>query len=108
MTEIGGLALLGRVVGLVNDKIQVPSEDGSILAKLLKIEFAIFDELGESQRPEVADRRLFGGGELDDLGTQVGGLDGAEMLLIGLGITRILVQQIRTASLNLGIYYHLP
>ena len=115
MAEVRGLALLRGVVGLVNDNIQVPSEDGSILAKLLKIEAVLsvvsvapLDELGESQRPEVADRRLFGGGELNDLGAQVGGLDGSEVLLVGLGITRVLVQQIRPAGLNLGIYYHLP
>ena len=108
MTEIGGLTLFRRIVGLINDNIQVPSEDGSVAAKLLKVELSVFDELGESQRPEVADRRLLRGGELDNFRAQVGGFDGSKVLLIGLGITRILVQQIGATSLNLGIYYHLP
>ena len=66
MAEVGGLTLFGGVVGLVDDDIQVASQDTGIHPKLFEVESAIFDKSWESQRPEVADRRLLRTGVLDD------------------------------------------
>jgi hypothetical protein len=84
MPEVGGAALLCGVIRLVDDNIQIASQDGSILAKLLKVKSTILDELGESQRPEVADRRLLRGGELDDFGaaTSIMGLRGLGLWVV--------------------------
>ena len=108
MAEVRGAALLCGIIRLVDHNIQVASQDTGIHPQQLEVKSTILDKSRESQRPEVTDRRLLRGGELDDLGTQIGGLDGSKVLLVRLGITRILIQEIRRASLNLGIENHLP
>lgn len=44
---------------------------------------------------------LVGAGELDDLGAQVGGADGAEVLLVRLAVARVLEEHVRRARLHL-------
>lgn len=45
--------------------------------------------------------RLVGRGVLDDLRAEVGGLDGAEVLLVALEVARVFVQHVRRAGLHL-------
>ena len=71
MAEVRRAALLCGVIRLVDHNIQVASEDAGIHSQQLKIELSILDKSWESQRPEVTDRRLLGGGELDDFGAQI-------------------------------------
>ena len=42
-------------------------------------------------------------GVLDDLGAEVGALDGAEILLIALPVAGVLVEDVGRSSLNLGV-----
>ena len=44
---------------------------------------------------------LIGVGVLDDFGAEVGGLDGAEILLVALAVARVLEQHVRRPRLNL-------
>mmetsp|Transcript_23555 Transcript_23555/g.49046 ORF Transcript_23555/g.49046 Transcript_23555/m.49046 type:complete len:240 (-) Transcript_23555:705-1424(-) len=52
---------------------------------------------------EVADGDLIGGGVLKDLRAEVGGLDGSEILLVGLVVAVVLVEHVRGSGLNLRV-----
>ena len=53
--------------------------------------------------PEVAHGNLVWRRVLDDLGAKVGRLDGAQVLLVGLAIARVLVKHIWSSGLNLRL-----
>jgi hypothetical protein len=61
------------------------------------------DEGGKSKRGEITNSDLVGGRVLDDLGTQVGRLDGTQMLLVRLGVGGILVKHVWGTSLGLSL-----
>lgn len=52
---------------------------------------------------QVAHRALLGRRVLQDLGAQVGALDGAQVLLVGLAVAGVLVQHVGVAGLDLGL-----
>lgn len=73
------------VVVDIDDAVQVESDNFSNIVQLLEVVLAVGDKRRESDGCEIADRGLVWGGVLDDLRTQVGGLDRAEVLLVRLG-----------------------
>jgi len=81
-----------RVLGLddgvvvdVDDSVQVLGDDLGDSVELFKVVLSVADERGQGERGQVADGDLVGSRVLDDLGTQVGRLDGSQVLLVGFG-----------------------
>ena len=66
------------------------------------------DESIDSDGGEVADGDFIRAGVLDDLGAEVGTLDGAEILLIGLPVAGVLVQHVGGARLDLALNDRVP
>mmetsp|Transcript_73652 Transcript_73652/g.208598 ORF Transcript_73652/g.208598 Transcript_73652/m.208598 type:complete len:573 (-) Transcript_73652:343-2061(-) len=58
---------------------------------------------GQGDRREIAHSHLVRGGVLDDLRAQIGAVDGAEVLLVGLAVGVVLVQHVRRAGLHLRL-----
>ena len=71
MAEIGSGTLVRGVIRLVDDNVQVTGQNGGVGPQQIKVKPPVLDELGESQRPEVADRRLVGRCVLNDFGAEV-------------------------------------
>ena len=70
--------------------------------KLLEVVGSIFvDELWKAERSEVANSYFVLGGVLHDLTTEVGALDGTEILLIRFTVGMILVEHVWSTSFNL-------
>lgn len=85
MAHVGLAGLGDRVVIHVDDAVEIECDDLADGVKLLEVVlFVGGDEGGESDGGEVANSDFVGGGVLDDLGTQVGRLDGAKVLLVRL------------------------
>ena len=61
------------------------------------------DEPRERDGREVAHRGLLRGGELHNLGAEVGRADGAEVLLVGLAVARVFEEHVRVAGFNLRL-----
>ena len=66
------------------------------------------DESIDSDGGEVADGDFIGAGVLDDLGAEVGTLDGAEILLVGFPVAGVLVQHVGGARLDLALNDRVP
>ncbi|GIX65122.1 signal peptide containing protein [Babesia caballi] len=93
VTMVGDLGLRHRVVVAVDDLVEVVGDDARNVVELL--------EVGDGG--EVADGHLLRRRVLHDFAAQVGGLDGAQVLLVGLGVARVLVQHEGGASLDLTL-----
>eukprot|EP00754_Rhynchopus_humris_P001505 Rhum_TRINITY_DN10876_c0_g1::Rhum_TRINITY_DN10876_c0_g1_i1::g.40448::m.40448 len=108
------LLSLGHRVGVgVDDAVEVVRDHTRHLLQLLVVEelFAVvtgLDELGERDRGEVADGHLVLVRVLHDLRAQVAALDRAQVLLVGLRVARVLVQQVRRARLDLRLKHREP
>mmetsp|Transcript_29336 Transcript_29336/g.73212 ORF Transcript_29336/g.73212 Transcript_29336/m.73212 type:complete len:277 (+) Transcript_29336:1128-1958(+) len=63
----------------------------------------LHDEPGQGNRGEVAHGSLFRGSELNNLSAQIGGADGAQVLLVGLAVARVLEKHVRVARLHLRL-----
>jgi hypothetical protein len=85
VAHVRALGLLDGVVILVDDPVQVHRQDLDDLVEHLEVERAVLNEGGQSDRAEVAHGGLIWRRVLHDLRAQVRRLDGAEVLLIGLG-----------------------
>mmetsp|Transcript_1161 Transcript_1161/g.4600 ORF Transcript_1161/g.4600 Transcript_1161/m.4600 type:complete len:635 (-) Transcript_1161:687-2591(-) len=126
VAHVGALRGVHGVVVDVDDAVQVARRLAGDLGELGVVEVAVLGaeraaqllrfrlagggrgvvldhEAGQRDGREVAHRGLLGGGELDDLRAQVGGLDGAEVLLVGLAVARILEEHVGVARLNLRL-----
>lgn len=108
MAKIGVAALLRGILVLVNDDVEITGEHRSDLAEALEVELSIPHKPRQAERTQVTDRRLVRSRVLDDLRTKVAGLDRAQVLLVGLGIGRILVEELRATRLDLRVQNHLP
>ena len=108
MASIGIAALRCGLKVEINDLIQIVRENRRDLTKCLKVKRAILHETRKTDGTQVADCGLIGRCVLNDLRTKITGLDRAEMLLIGLAVSCVLLQELRTPRLDLGIQNHLP
>jgi hypothetical protein len=85
VTHVRVFGLDDRVVIDVDDSVQVLGNNLGNSVELLKVVLPVADESGQGERGQVADSNLVGSRVLDDLGTQVGRLDGSQVLLVGFG-----------------------
>lgn len=112
VTHVGVLGLLDGVEVAVNDAVEVASYDLTDSLELIEVKLSIElvviggvlgNELRKTDRGEVTNRDLVGGGVLNYLGTEVGTLDGAEVLLVGLVVAVVLEEHVGGTGLNLSI-----
>ncbi len=108
MASIGITALLRGLLIEINDLIQVVRENRSHLTKSLEVEGPTLHETRQAQRTQIADGCLVGRRVLNDFGTEITGLDRSKMLLIGLAVRCVLLQELRTPRLDLRVQDHLP
>ena len=112
VTHVGVLGLLDGVEVAVNDTVQVAGDNLTDLTELVKVKDTIEgivlggllgNELGQTDRGKVANGNLIGGGVLNNLGTEVGALDGTEVLLVGLVVAVVLEEHVGGTGLDLRI-----
>jgi hypothetical protein len=82
VTHVRVLGFLNGVIVDVDDLVQVLGYDLGDLMKLLEIVFAVGDERGQREGGQVTDGDLVRSRVFNDLGTQVGRLDGSQVLLV--------------------------
>ena len=85
--------------------VQVLGNDLGNLVELLEVVDSLLhvDKCGKSEGSQVTDGNLVGSRVLDDFGTQVGRLDGSQVLLVRLGIGSVLVEHVWGTGLGLGL-----
>mmetsp|Transcript_13702 Transcript_13702/g.29666 ORF Transcript_13702/g.29666 Transcript_13702/m.29666 type:complete len:227 (+) Transcript_13702:1024-1704(+) len=103
VAEVGDACLLDRVVVGIDDTVEIARHVVRDVVQLLVVEDTVGDEARQGDGREVAHGDLFGRRVLDDLGAQVRAADCAEVLLVGLAVGRILVENIRRARLDLRV-----
>lgn len=82
MAHVGGASLRNGVVIYIDNAVQVAGDDLRDIMKLLEIVLAVRDESRESERGKVTDGGFLRRRVLYDFSTQVGRLDGAQVLLV--------------------------
>merc|ERR1719402_2035036 len=109
VSHVAPLRLLDRVVVDVNDFVEVLGGNLSDLFESVEVVSLVrLDESIDSDGGEVADGDFIGAGVLDDLGAEVGTLDCAEILLVGLPVAGVLVQHVGGARLDLALNDRVP
>mmetsp|Transcript_2607 Transcript_2607/g.5609 ORF Transcript_2607/g.5609 Transcript_2607/m.5609 type:complete len:277 (+) Transcript_2607:658-1488(+) len=110
MSHIARLRLLHRIKVTINHPIQILGNHLGNVLELVQIKTALSskvigwsDEFGQTDGGKVAYRNLIRSRVLDNFGTEVGALDGTQILLIGLGVAVILVQHVWRPRLHLRI-----
>mmetsp|Transcript_10323 Transcript_10323/g.17553 ORF Transcript_10323/g.17553 Transcript_10323/m.17553 type:complete len:254 (+) Transcript_10323:1928-2689(+) len=110
MTHVGPLGLLNRVEVVVNDTVQVVCHNLGDLLELVQIEVTLFPKvssrshkLGKTDTCQVAHGNFIRCGVLHNFSTQVGALDGSEVLLVRLSVAVIFVEHVRSSGLYLGV-----
>mmetsp|Transcript_43278 Transcript_43278/g.109704 ORF Transcript_43278/g.109704 Transcript_43278/m.109704 type:complete len:430 (-) Transcript_43278:280-1569(-) len=105
MLHVRAACLLNRVVVPVDDFVEVEGRNLSDLVQAFEvIALAILVHEGrEGDRGQVADRDLVRRSVLDDLGTQIRAVDRAEVLLVRLPVTVVLVEHVRSTGLHLRL-----
>ena len=104
VAHVGALGLFKRIVVDVDDAIEVARDDARHLEQLVEVKGAIVAHVPvERQRGQIAHGDLVLARVLDDLRAQVGALDGAEVLLVALGVGRVLVEHVGRAGLDLRL-----
>mmetsp|Transcript_2175 Transcript_2175/g.8519 ORF Transcript_2175/g.8519 Transcript_2175/m.8519 type:complete len:408 (+) Transcript_2175:256-1479(+) len=126
MTHVRALRGLHRVVVDIDDAVQIARNLSRDFEQLIVVEITFLrlqrtDELlhlratsgrrrvvldnesWERDGSQVADRRFLRARELHNLGAQVGRLDRAEVLLVGLAVARILEEHVRVTSFHLRL-----
>ena len=97
VSQVGVLGLLDGVVVPVDDLVQVADQFCGHILKFLEVEGlgSLVHEHWQSDGGKVADSHFLVRGILQDLSAEVTGLDGAQVLLVALGIAVILVEHVR-------------
>mmetsp|Transcript_43526 Transcript_43526/g.93229 ORF Transcript_43526/g.93229 Transcript_43526/m.93229 type:complete len:535 (+) Transcript_43526:75-1679(+) len=103
--HVGVAGLREGVVVPVNDLVQVASDDLCHFVEALEVVLltSLLDECWQGDRGQVAHSHLVLGSVLDDLSAQIGGVDGSQILLVGLPVGGILVAHERHTSLHLAV-----
>ena len=103
MPEIGIAGLGNRVIIDINDPVEVTRNRLGDFKKTLVVKSQIgFDKAGQGNGSQVADRDFVRAGVFHNLGAEVAGLDGAQVLLVALAIASILVEHVRGPGFDLG------
>lgn len=84
VAHVRGPGLLDGVVVHIDDLVEIVRNNLGDVVQLLEVVHAVLNEGGQRERGKVAHGGLFGRRVFDDFGTEIGGLDGAEVLLVGL------------------------
>ena len=103
MAHVGVAGLFHGVVVHVNDAVQVArGVVGDVVEKLV-VEHTVarVHELGQGDGGQVADGHFVLGGVLHDLRAEVGGADGAEVLLVGFLVGSVLVEHVGRTGFDL-------
>mmetsp|Transcript_85769 Transcript_85769/g.191778 ORF Transcript_85769/g.191778 Transcript_85769/m.191778 type:complete len:753 (-) Transcript_85769:7-2265(-) len=104
--HVGAPGLLDGVVVAVDDLVEVARGHPRHLVEALEVVLPAHvarREGREGDGGEIADGDLVRRGVLDDLGAEVGAVDGAEVLLVGLAIRSVLVEHVGRARLHLRL-----
>lgn len=103
--HIADTRLLRRIEIDVDHAVQVRRDDLGDAVQRLEIEGLRFLFYKRRQRNgrQIADRGLVRVAVFHDLRAQIGALDRAQILLVGLHVGRVLVQQVRRARLHLRV-----
>jgi hypothetical protein len=103
VSEIGVASLFYGVEVAVDDLVEVACADSSDAYQLIKVEpFPLpIHEGWQGDGSEVAYGHLILGGVLYDFCAEVAGLDGTEMLLVGLAVACVFVEHVGRACFNL-------
>ncbi|KAI6763085.1 hypothetical protein HG530_009065 [Fusarium avenaceum] len=110
VTHVAVASLLHRVVVDIDDLVQVADNNLTDLMQLLEIiaSLIIVDESRQGKGGKVANSDLIRGTVLDDLSAQIRASDGAEVLLVALAVTGILVKHEGVSGLGLGLEDGIP
>ena len=94
-----------RVEVDINDAVEVAHHHARHLLQLLEVERArrLVDVARQRDGGEVTDGHLVLAAVLNDLGTQVAALDGAQVLLVALAVAGVLVEHVGHARLYLRL-----
>mmetsp|Transcript_7938 Transcript_7938/g.14064 ORF Transcript_7938/g.14064 Transcript_7938/m.14064 type:complete len:282 (+) Transcript_7938:864-1709(+) len=103
MAQVAALCLGHGVEAVVNHLVQVFGGDLGDTNKLVKIIGLVFCtcEKTKVDRCQVANGYFIGCSVLNDLSAQVGRTDGAQVLLVRLGVARILEEHVRRSGFDL-------
>merc|ERR1719361_2885253 len=103
MTHVGPARLCNRVVIPLYDLVEVPRRNLCHLVKPLEIEGLVLaaHERGQCNRCEVAHSHLVRRCVLNDFRAEVGAVDCAQVLLVGLPVGMVLVKHVRGTSFHL-------
>lgn len=108
--EVGPLALLQRLEVLVDDQIQVLSDDLGDRVQLLVVlgpllsEEVEFGEFLQADAGQVADCNFVLAGELHDFGTQIAVADRAQVFLVGLQVAGVFEHHVGQSRLDLRLH----
>mmetsp|Transcript_49811 Transcript_49811/g.61169 ORF Transcript_49811/g.61169 Transcript_49811/m.61169 type:complete len:315 (-) Transcript_49811:806-1750(-) len=100
--QIGTTCLFHRIVVSIDHLIQVFGDHLGHLVELLEVEGIAINEGRQCNGRKVADCHFVRRSVLNDLRTQVGAMNGAQVLLIGFAIAVILIQHVWGSRLHLG------
>jgi len=94
-----------QIRGSLAYSVQVLGDDLGNLVELLEIVNSLLhvDKCGKSEGGQVTDGNLVGSRVLDDFGTQVGRLDGTQVLLVRLGVGSVFVKHVWGTGLGLSL-----
>jgi hypothetical protein len=84
MTEVRTTSFRSGVVVDINNSVKVKRDDLGDIVEFLEVVFTFSDESGESNRSKVADSSFVGRRILDNFSAEVGRLNSAQVLLVGL------------------------
>ena len=104
VTHVAVPGLHHRVEVDINDLVQILRHHLGNHLQFVEVEGLVrLDKHVDSDGCEVADSDLVRSGVLHDLGTEVGALDGAEVLLVALPVAGVLVEHVGGPGLNLAL-----
>ena len=94
----------------LDDFVQIANDDLRNFMESSKVVFATrsINESGQCKRSQIADCNLVGCGIFDDLGTEIGGLNSAEVLLVTLAVASIFIKYIRSSGFGLSFNDRIP
>lgn len=104
MTHVALTSFRNRIVVDVDDAVEIEGHNFSNVVKLLEVIHSIFDERWEGDGGKVADGYLVWSRVFDNLGTEVRGFNGTEVLLVGLAVCSVFVEHERSARFDLGLH----
>eukprot|EP00438_Fugacium_kawagutii_P014958 Skav234160 [mRNA] locus=scaffold572:66643:67359:- [translate_table: standard] len=103
MAHVGTTSFFHWIVVSIDHFVQVLGNHLRHFIELLEVKNITLHKGRQGNGRKVADRNLIWGGVLNDLCAQIGAMDGAQVLLVGLPIAVVFVQHVGRARLHLGL-----